>query len=259
MDSGERDELVHTLTRRRTILAALDDRPRHKRDLTEELHVARSTIDRALRKLETEGLVERGDDGFSLTTYGEIAFDVYADFTTRLDALWDARDVVDALPSSQFAEPVFLRNASVTRASVSAPDRPVRAFVDLVSAATHARGFSPTAYGAYVDVFETRVVDAGMTAELAFSDEALEELTTTHKGAIQRAAETGRVDVHRIEPLPPTGLIVLTREDGSQVVAMGVHDGKGLTAVVKNDAPAAVEWAQELVDEHLERADPIPL
>ena len=91
MDSGERDELVHTLTRRRTILAALDDRPRHKRDLTEELHVARSTIDRALRKLETEGLVERGDDGFSLTTHGEIAFDVYGDFTERLDALWGAR------------------------------------------------------------------------------------------------------------------------------------------------------------------------
>ena len=259
MDVRERDELVHTLTRRYAILTALDDAPRYKPELVETLDVARSTIDRALRTLETEGLVERVDDGFALTTYGELAVDVYGDFADRLDAVRDARDVVEALPSREFAAPAFLRGAEVIRASVSAPDRPVRAFVDLVSTATHARGFSPTAYAAYVDAFEQRVVEAGMTATLAFSDDALEELTTTHRESTQRAVATGNVDVHRIERLPPTGVVLLTQEDGSTVVAMGVHDGSGLGAVVRNDAPAAVAWAESLVDDYLERADPIPL
>lgn len=259
MDGGERVELVHILARRQDVLGALAVRPWRKPELTDELDVARSTVDRALRTLETEGLVKRVEDGFALTTCGELTVAAYGDFVEELAVVCGARDIVEALPSSEFADPVFLRDAEVIRASVSAPDRPVRAFVDMVSAATHARGFSPTASGAYVEVFERRVVDAGMTAELVFSDEALEELTTTHRESIQGAVETGRVDVHRIEALPPTGVVVLTREDDSQVVALGVHDRKGLSAVVRNDDQAAVEWAEQLVDDRFERADRIPL
>jgi len=259
MDSGARDELVHALTRRRTVLLELADGPRRKRELVAALDVARSTVDRALRTLESEGLVERVDDGFALTTAGAAAFDVYVEFTDRLNAICSCRDVVERLPSGRFVDPEFLRDAEVVRASVSAPDEPVRAFVEMVSQATHARGFSPTAYGAYVDVFEERVVEHGLTADLAFSDEALETLTSSHSGAITRAVETGRVRVRRIPELPGTGLVVLSRGERPPAVAMGVHGGPGLDALVRNDSPAAVEWARELVDEQFERAEEIPL
>jgi predicted transcriptional regulator len=259
MVSGGRDELVSTLTHRRSILEALDERPRRKPALADELDVARSTIDRAIRQLEAQGLTERTPDGIELTTCGEVALDVYADFTTRLGAVCEARDVVDQLPSRTFADPVFLQDATVVRASVSAPDRPVRAFVELVEEATYARGFSPTANGAYVDAFERRVVDGDLTAELAFSDEALTELTTTHRDAIVRAAETGRVTVHRIDSLPRTGVVVMEREDARPVVAMGVHDGASIDAVVTNDTPGAVAWARDLVDDRLDAAERIPL
>lgn len=259
MDAGERDELVHALTRRRAVLEALSDRPRRKRELVDVLDVARSTVDRALRTLEAEGLVERVDDGFALTTCGAVAFEVYVEFTERLGAVCASRDVIERLPSRRFVDPAFLRDAEVVRASVSAPDEPVRAFVEMVSEATHARGFSPTAYGAYVDAFEERVVEDGMTADLAFSDEALETLTSTHGEAITRAVETGRVSVRRIPELPGTGVVVLSRPERPPTVAMGVHGGAGLDALVRNDSPAAVEWARELVDEQFERAEEIPL
>ncbi|WP_323192997.1 hypothetical protein, partial [Halostella sp. PRR32] len=77
----------------------------------------------------------------------------------------------------------------------------------------------------------------GLTAELAFSDEALTELTTTHRDAIVRAANTGRVTVHRVDDLPSAGLVVMERADAPTVAAMGVHDGAGLDAVVTNDDP----------------------
>jgi len=250
---------VHALTRRRTVLEELAEGPRPKRDLVEALDVARSTVDRALRTLESEGLVERADDGFAFTTSGAVAFDVYVEFTERLGAIRASQDVVERLPSRRFVDPAFLRGAEVVRASVSAPDEPVRAFVDMVSEATHARGFSPTAYGAYVDAFEERVVEYGMTADLAFSDEALETLTSTHGDAIARAVATGRVSVRRVPDLPETGVVVLSHEERPPAVAMGVHGGPGLDALVRNDSPAAVAWARDLVDEQFERAEEIPL
>jgi predicted transcriptional regulator len=259
MDGGEREELVRTLTRRRDVLESLDDGARRKPELAREVDVARSTVDRAIRQLQNQALVERGEDGYALTTCGEVALDLYGRFASRLDAMCDARDVVAKLPDREFADPRVLEGADVVRASVSAPDRPVRTFVEKVERSTHARGFSPTAYGAYVDAFERQVVEEAMTAELAFSDEALQELTTTHVDSIQRAAETGRVTVHRLAALPPAGVVVLTREDGDREVAMGVHDGSALAALVCNDTPAALEWASSLIDERIERAQHVPL
>ncbi|WP_227131323.1 helix-turn-helix transcriptional regulator [Halorubellus salinus] len=259
MNPGERDELVRTLTRRREVLEALDDSACRKPELARELDVARSTVDRAIRQLQNQALVERGDDGYELTTCGEVAVDLYGRFASRLDAMCDARDVVAELPSREFAHPDVLDDATVVRAASSAPDRPVRAFLELVEDAEHARGFSPTAYGAYVDVFERRVVDAGMTAEFVFSDDALAELTTAHRESVQRATETGRVAVHRIDSLPMVGVSVLRREDGSRVLAMGVYDGTGMAALVQNDAPDAVSWGDALVADYLERADEMPL
>jgi len=259
MNAGELDELVNTLTRRRDVLSVLDDHALHKPALSTELDVARSTVDRAIRELQAQRLVVRGDDGFELTTCGEVAVDLYERFASHLRAMCDAQDVVGELPSREFAHPDVLSGADVVRATTSAPDRPVRAFLDLVEASTHVRGFSPTTYGAYVDAFERRVVNAGMTAELVFADDALAELTTTYGAAIQRAVDTGRVDVYRVERLPMAGVSVLTREDGSRVVAMGAYDGTGLSALVVNETPDAVAWADALVDDRVERADEMPV
>jgi len=259
MNAGALDDFVNTLTRRRDVLTAIDRHPLHKPALSAELDVARSTVDRAIRELQGQGLVVRGDDGFELTTCGEVAVDLHERFASDLRAMCDARDVVAELPSREFAHPDVLADADVVRATTSAPDRPVRAFLDLVEASTHVRGFSPTAYGAYVDVFERRVVEGGMTAELVFSDDALAELTTTYGDPIQRAVDTGRVDVYRVERLPMAGVSVLTREDGSRVVAMGAYDGTGLTALVANETPDALAWADALLDDRFEQAEEMPV
>jgi predicted transcriptional regulator len=259
MDMGELEDLVNTLTRRRDVLAMLDGRPTRKPALATELDVARSTVDRAIRELQAEGLVVRGDDGFELTTCGGVAVDLYWRFASRLSAMCDAQDVVAQLPSREFAHPDVLSGADVERATTSAPDRPVRAFLDLVEESTHVRGFSPTAYGAYVDVFERRVVDGGMTAELVFGDDALAELTTTYLEPIQHAAATGRIDVYRVEQLPMAGVSVLTREDGSRVVAMGAYDGTALSALVVNETAKALAWADALVDDRFDRAQEMPV
>jgi hypothetical protein len=71
--------------------------------------------------------------------------------------------------------------------------------------------------------------------------------------------ETGRVSVHRVESLPMVGVSVLRREDGSRVLAMGVYDGTGMAALVRNGAPEAVSWGESLDDDSLERGDEMPL
>lgn len=251
------DDLVGTLDRRATLLEALDERPRHKPGLVAELSVTRSTVNRAIRELAVAGLVERGNDGFALTTCGELCLDAYREFTAEIDAVRAAADVVEAIPSREYVDAAFLRGADVVQGTVSAPQRPVQAFVDVIEDAVSARGFSQSTYDAYVEVFEDRVVDGGMTAELVLSDDALTALTAEHGAAFERASATGRVDVHRIDSLPAFGLLIAERADGSRVATMGVYERDALSALVTNDSPASLAWASDVVDAHVERASPL--
>jgi predicted transcriptional regulator len=259
MEQVERDELVGTLRRRRSVLEAIDEQPRQKPALAEELAVARSTIDRAIRTLTTEGLVERGDDGYVLTTTGELSLDAFTSFADELAAIRSADDVLSKIPGRGYVDSAILQDAEIVRGSVSAPDRPVKSFVESIEDAVFARGVSPTAYESYVDVFTSRVIDDGMEAEFVFSDGALTEITANHPEALQETIETGRVDVYRVDELPEVGLIVLELEDGSEMTMLGTHEVNHLGAVVKNYTPEAVEWANGVIDEHFERAEQIPL
>lgn len=259
MEQGERDELVGTLRRRRSVLEAIDEEPRQKPALADELGVARSTVDRAIRTLTTDGFVERGDDGYVLTTTGQLCLDAYTDFWRQLEAIRGAGDIISGIPSRRYVDRRVLEGAEIVRGSVSAPDRPVKSFVESIEEAVYARGFSPTAYESYVDVVTSRVIDHGMEAEFVFSDGALTTITANHPEALQRTVETGRVDVYRVEELPEVGLIVLEREDGSKLTMLGTHEVNHLGAVVKNDSAAAVAWAEGVIDEHFEEAERIPL
>jgi predicted transcriptional regulator len=259
MGGWDREEFVGTLTRRYDVLSAIDRDPRQKPALAEDLSMARSTVDRAVRELANADLLERRESGYALTTCGELALDAYRSFVADVDALATAADVVETVPSRRDVDVEFLRDATVVRGSVSAPHRPLQAFIDAFEGSVQARGFSPSAYDAYVETVEERVVDAGMTAELVFCDDALTELTSNHQDALGRAVDTGRVDVYRVSDLPQIGLVVLDRDDAPPIASLGVHDASGLQAVVTNDTPAAVEWARDRVDDAFARAERMPL
>lgn len=74
-------------------------------DLVRSLDVSRSTVDRAVRRLESEGIVERRASGYGLTLVGRLVYEEYLTFTERTTGLLDAAPVFEALPADTPLDP----------------------------------------------------------------------------------------------------------------------------------------------------------
>lgn len=66
-------ELIELLVRRIEVLSSLDEEPMEKPALVDKLDTSRSTVDRAVRNLETHGLITYTAAGYTTTTLGELA------------------------------------------------------------------------------------------------------------------------------------------------------------------------------------------
>lgn len=266
MGGRDVDDAIDVLAKRNEFVAELAAGAREKPELVETLDVARSTVERALRELEAAGYVQRGDDGYRLTATGTIAHEIYADFDERLDALWDARDVVSVLSPTHADEgpgdlvpPDVLVDADVTRTNRHAPDRVVYELVSMVQGATRVQGVSPVAHGAYVEAFDEQIHERGMEVTLVFTSTVLEELATTYADAMSTTTLVNGVQFYEIPDLPPVGLLLAEFDDGHREVGVAVYDDTGLRAFAHNDTDDAVAWAESRFEYYRDRSDPVSI
>ncbi|WP_435318975.1 helix-turn-helix transcriptional regulator [Haloarchaeobius sp. TZWSO28] len=252
--AGFRSENTLSLVaKRRRFLSSLADEPKQKPALAEDCGVARSTVDRAIRELETAALVERGDCGYELTVSGELVFDEFQSCQRSLDAITETRDVLDMLPRSDLINPEVLVGADVTRADMHAPDRAIQETVDLVSDAVQVRGVSPAAHAAYVEVFDERIHESGMNVQLVFTPDVFTELATTYAEYMSHGFPD-YVSFYEIPELPPLGVLLVEHADGTEEASFGVYTPNGVQAVVRNTRDEAICWAENRFEEFREQA-----
>lgn len=246
---------VELLARRTELLRALSDRSRTKRDLVDTQSASRSTVDRAVRQLETRGFVEQGD-AISLTLQGRLALDAYERLVETLAEVDAAYGVLEALSAEAAVDSVLLRGADVVGPEPVTPQRPYLAYQQLVQDATAIRGFAPAVLGDNVSTFRDRIVEDEVPVDLTVAPDALDELVTSHADAVENALATGRLTLRRARTTLEYGLMLVDKPECTVVCAIAV-DGRGITGIVKNDAPDAVRWAEGVYDRVRSDAEPL--
>lgn len=92
------DDRIELVAKRIDFLEALADAPQHKPGLVESLGHSRSTVDRAIRRLESVGFVERTDEGFRATLAGRRAAERYRAFLAEMTTVLDGAEFLGSLP-----------------------------------------------------------------------------------------------------------------------------------------------------------------
>lgn len=248
--------LLSTLTRRAPLLERLAAEPMRACELAAELEVSRSTVDRGLRELETLDLVERREQSYRATLAGELALEEYECFADRVTDVVTARELLSALPTNAPLDPVFLDGASVVSRRPD-PQRPAREFERLIDSADWQRMYVPAFLDHHVDVYRDDILD-GLECEFALTSDVLDRLVTRHRQSISEGLSTGRVEFREApESLPYT--LVVARDDSRTVAMVLVFVDEGLNGIVHNDDPEAVAWAESILDDIWEAAEPLSL
>lgn len=243
---GPPSETVELMVRRAALLCELWESPRTKQDLASALPVSRSTVDRAVRVLESQGLVERGSR-VSLTLRGRLALDAYERFVRIEGDLDDASVVLDQLPRTATADTALFRGADVVDATRETPQRPVYSFLEEAERATGIHGFASAVLATTVEAFHERIVDHGAIVDLTMPEAVLNELLDHHGEYVHEALDTGRFTIHEATTTLAYSLMLVEQSERTVVCAL-VYGDRGLAGVVKNDAPYAVEWADSVCE-----------
>lgn len=255
--TGAAATTVELLARRAELVRTLRAGPLAKRDLVEHLSISRSTVDRAVRNLESNGLLERNEE-ISLTLRGRLAIDAYDEFVEYVASLESASQILAALPEDTDVERPLVEGATFVSPDRMTPQRPAVAFLDEVERATEIRGFGSALMPTYVDRLHERLVGGELHLEMVLSPSLFDELLSEHAEQVTEALETGRVTLLEATETLEYSLLVLEQPERTLVAAL-VYDDMGRSSVVFNDAPAAVRWAERTYEELHSAADPLPL
>lgn len=249
------DEVVTVINRRSDVLGALDE-PREKRELVGDLDVSRSTLDRAIRELETLGLVARGD-AYRLTQTGRLVRELFDGFLGNVEDVVAAEEVLRQLPPEVPMSPALLRGATVRVAGPPSPVQALEPVDELVGACTRVRGLSVAATRpeAVVEKLEQRV-ERGASFEWVLTAEMAAYLREKFPARIGQLRETGRFDLYRIDDAP-YGLGLVTVDDRKHTYVTVYDDDHTLRGAIVNDGLEAYGWAEHVYQDHLAVAEPL--
>lgn len=248
-------DVIVTLTSRFDLVSRLADDSRCMRDLRDDLEVSRSTIYKAVRELETAGIVARNRDGVELTPYGRLAYQHYVQFATEIErmARLDTDLPVDGEPS---LSPAAFRGAEVVSSEPHDPDRPIDVFEELVDDADRFRGFSPVARSRYVDLFREEVTEGDMEATVVTEQRVVELLLSEHGEAAENVIAADGLEFMQTDDSLPFGLACLGEPVECVVVAV-YDERRQIVAILVSESPEAIDWGMSAFE--TVREDAIPL
>ncbi|MCU4971218.1 ArsR family transcriptional regulator [Halobacteria archaeon AArc-m2/3/4] len=257
MDDDVDATLLSVLTRRKPLLERLATHPTRKCDLASELDVSRSTIDRGIRDLEQLDLIERDGREYRTTLAGELALTEYDRFSHRVSNVVDARAVLSSLPPETTIDPTFLEGADVVVSQRPDPQRPARELERLAQSTDYHRGFGSAFLAHLVAVYRDAIVD-GLDCEFVVTSDVLDRLVSRHHEPVSEALSTGRIELREAsESASLPYCLIVSRGETTAVATVLVYVDEGLKGIITNNDPAAVAWAESILEEIWAAATPI--
>lgn len=242
MTRGE--EIVALALRRREILASLEE-PLTKRELVEKLDISRSTVDRAIRQLEVEGLVTWADDSYRLTAVGRGMRSALERLLAVSDGIDSVVEGVGPIPTDIAFPPSLLADGTVR--SVTPGDHGLpRSLRERIETADDIGLVTPAETAPAVLACCRELSDCHIDAviESSFVDELAERLP----GIARWIAGSDRIQL-RSSDVPPLAVLVIATGDESTVVVVAYDDNGQVTGCLESSDADTVEWGRRLVTE----------
>lgn len=251
-------ETVQFLTRAESRLAIMrelvDSDAPSQRALRAALDASRTTVTRALRSLQDRGWIERTDDGFRLTTTGELIAAAVVDLLDTVTTTTKLSDFLRYAPVDKLDTDLLMAaDVTVTTPTDANPYAPARKQTEIVHRADRLRVLLPA-----TDLESTRTVteavtEDGLELETVVSPSVESTFETPEfKSLLREGMSTGRSSVL----VSPTALPYYLGLADNDHVQIGVADDEGIPrALLETTDDDVRRWADGVYSEYRNAAE----
>jgi hypothetical protein len=209
---------------------------------------SRSTIDRAVRELVDECLIDHRDGRWHATPLGRSAYDAYTQYRRDLDRMAAIEPLVDVLPSGAICDEL-VAGAQAYPTDAAVPDAVAGQVIDRLNRGNCVSLTTPF-FGAGFLRRVRQCHDDDTRITLIVADEAIHRLIDAHQDVIRSICEDQAVDLRQATVPFEYGLWVVP-DDHAGVMMLGDH---GVAGLLVNDSPDAISWASDRLDSVSEQA-----
>ena len=254
---GEVVELLGVVLQRLPIIECVQDEPKDKRTLVEELDCSRSTVNRAVRELEALNVLTYSDGKYHITSIGELVVIGYTDLIETLEARIQLDPLLQWIPEDEFdLELSLLTDADIITAESGDPYAMINRHVEGLKSMEECWFLIPyTGMHAAETTYE-RIVNHGAQAGLIVQPSVAEVFQSNpqYTRVIQEMLATDGLRIFKYNEELPFAVGVL--DDTVQI--LGDDDGEPRT-LVETDNPAVRAWAKTMIEEYKDRSEPLEL
>lgn len=251
-------ELVDLLRRRSELLASLRERPREKRELVADHGLPRSTLDRAIRELETADLVEYADGAYALTAVGEHLVSEFDAFVERAELVVELEPFLRwTTPEAFDLDLASLADADLWTPEPGDPWAMVNRHVHALERADRVRGILPLVGLHAAETVHERVTEDGADHRFVVDAGVAETLRTDESYlSLLRDLQAGPEPTFLRYDRDAIPYFVGVFDD--EFVQIGVDEDGDPRALLETDSEEALTWARDTVERYRRRADSIP-
>lgn len=245
--------IIETLDARSDVLEELLTDPMTKRTLEERLDVSRSTIDRAIRDLQSVELVEYTDGVYRITTFGELLVQEHQTFRRRARLLDEFRPFLRHVPPSTLDFDLsHLTDADLYTSESGDPYAMINRHVRALEHMDVERVLLPLTGLHAHETAHDAIVNGEARGEAIVTPHVIDTWQSNPQYATltEELLATGRFDIAIYEGDIPC-LICVFDEETVQLGA--VKDGEP-RALIETDADEILAWAERTLDEYRQQA-----
>lgn len=248
-----RNALTDTLHQRGRILSLFVETARPKRAVVDELDVSRSTVDRAVRDLEAQGLLERCEDGYVATVAGRVSDTVHERYRRTLADVDAATSLLALLDPDADVDERIVAGSTPIRATVPDQHAPLERLEEHIAASDTHYGVSAGDSGAgFGELFHEQVVAGELDVEFVFTDAMADHLRESMPD-MWREMHAHGFEAYTVSDIPFG--VAICEQGEETTVALVVYDEQSrLAGILFNGTPDAVAWARETYERYRAKA-----
>ena len=250
-------ELIATATQRSDLLGRLLDSPLDKRGLADELDVSRSTIDRAIRELETAGLIAYADGRFGLTPLGQTTTVGLFEFVDDIHLQQRLEPFLQWIPDGSIDFDLrLLADAKLLLPEPGDPWAMVNHHVDTIRETADNRSLLPVTGLHGFEVLHRKITAGDAKAAFVVEPKIAETFRSnpSYTPLYRELCDTDQFEVRIYDDEIPYYLGVL-----DETVQIGVDEDGEPRAMVETENEAVVDWAVGVYEDYKRSSEPTRL